>query len=247
MKLRCENVRKNFGCLNVIDDINFDIRDSEFFCFIGPSGCGKTTLLRIMAGVEKVDEGKIFLDDREIHGVRNGRGMVFQESALFPWRTVRKNIELGLEIKRMPPDERRKVSDHYIKITNLRGFEGSYPYQLSGGMKQKVSLARTMATNPGILLMDEPFASLDAQTREWMQDELLSIWGREKKTVVFVTHAVDEAVYLGDRIALLTRRPAGVKKIFENPVRRPRERDSGALIEIKKKILEGLGEEVRNQ
>ena len=171
------------------------------------------------------------------------RGMVFQEFALFPWRTVRQNIEFGLEIKRMPEAERRLRSQRYIELVGLKGFEDSFPKELSGGMKQRVGIARALANEPAVLLMDEPFGSLDAQTRNLMQRELLRIWSATRKTVVFVTHSVEEAVYLADRIVIMTARPGKVREIIEVPLSRPRDRTSREFIDIRSKVLGELEEE----
>jgi NitT/TauT family transport system ATP-binding protein len=174
--------------LLALTDINLDVKEGEFICLLGPSGCGKTTLLRIIAGLEQRTTGSMCLNGVEIQGPGPDRGMVFQEFALFPWRTVRKNVEFGLEIKKLPPEEREKIADRYIDLVGLKGFEKSHPNQLSGGMKQRVGIARALANEPSILLMDEPFGALDAQTRNQMQKELLRIWQETKKTVIFVTH-----------------------------------------------------------
>ncbi len=210
--LEIDHLRKTFpkedGEMVAIEDFSLAVQNGEFVCLLGPSGCGKTTVLRIIAGLETLTSGTIKLDGRDVVNSGPDRGMVFQEFALFPWRTVRKNVEFGLEIKGVPPAERKTIGQKYIDLVGLNGFEEYLPKKLSGGMKQRVGIARALANNPEILLMDEPFGALDAQTRNQMQKELLRIWSETKKTVVFVTHSVDEAVYLADRVVVLTARPS---------------------------------------
>jgi NitT/TauT family transport system ATP-binding protein len=214
--------------------------DGEFVCVLGPSGCGKTTLLRIIAGLEEPTSGKILLKNKEITGPGSDRGMVFQEFGLFPWRSVRKNIEFGLEIRKIPKEERRTISDRYIDLVGLKGFETSHPNELSGGMKQRVGIARALANDPAILLMDEPFGALDAQTRNLMQKELLRIWSEMKKTVVFITHSVDEAVFVADRVVVMSARPGKIKSIFDVEWERPRDRSGVEFASLRKKILAEL-------
>ncbi len=226
--------------LVALEDINLKVMDGEFVCILGPSGCGKTTLLRIIAGLEKKTEGKISLKGVEVTGPGPDRGMVFQEFALFPWRTVRRNVEFGLEIKGVPLDKRNEVSQKYIDLVGLKGFEDSHPNQLSGGMKQRVGIARALANEPAILLMDEPFGALDAQTRNQMQKELLRIWEETRKTVIFITHSVDEAVFLSDRVIVLTSRPGKVKTVHMIDLPRPRDRASQDFINLRKTILDEL-------
>ncbi len=223
-----------------IEDINLDVKSGEFLCILGPSGCGKTTLLRMIAGLETKTTGSMILNGNEISGPGSDRGMVFQEFALFPWRTVRRNIEFGLEVRKVPADQRKTLSDRYIDLVGLKGFENSHPNQLSGGMKQRVGIARALANDPAILLMDEPFGALDAQTRNQMQKELLRIWRETKKTVIFITHSVDEAVFLSDRIAVMTTRPGRIKTIYDISLPRPRDRGAPAFIELRKTILDEL-------
>ncbi|TMH09638.1 MAG: ABC transporter ATP-binding protein, partial [Betaproteobacteria bacterium] len=186
--------------LLALHDVNFQVEQNEFFSIVGPSGCGKTTLLNLLAGFEQPTRGELRVGGQLITAPGWERAVVFQEYALFPWYTVSQNIRYGLKRKRLPVDEQNRLFDHYIGLVGLRGFESRYPRELSGGMRQRVSIARALAVNPTILLMDEPFASLDVQTREYMQDELLKIWQREPKTVIFVTHSIDEAIKLSDRI-----------------------------------------------
>jgi NitT/TauT family transport system ATP-binding protein len=217
--------------------------DGEFVCVLGPSGCGKTTLLRIIAGLEEPTGGTILLNNKEITGPGSDRGMVFQEFGLFPWRTVRKNIEFGIEIRKVEKEERRKISDKYIDLVGLKGFENSHPYELSGGMKQRVGIARALANDPEILLMDEPFGALDAQTRNLMQKELLRIWSEMKKTVVFITHSVDEAVFVADRVVVMSARPGNIRYVFNVEWERPRDRASVEFASLRKKILAELEKE----
>jgi len=230
--------------LTAIQDFNLEVKDEEFVCVLGPSGCGKTTLLRIIAGLETKTDGSIQLDGKEIIGPGSDRGMVFQEFALFPWRSTRKNIEFGLEIRKISAKEREKIAQKYIDLVGLRGFENSHPYELSGGMKQRVGIARALANEPKVLLMDEPFGALDAQTRNLMQKELLRIWKETKKTVIFITHSVDEACYLADRIVVMTSRPGTIKEIFDIEWERPRDRASVEFATLRKKILAELEREV---
>jgi len=226
--------------LVALEDIDLEVMDGEFVCILGPSGCGKTTLLRIIAGLEKQTKGRILLKGVEVTGPGPDRGMVFQEFALFPWRTVRRNVEFGLEIKGVPPEKRREISQRYIDLVGLKGFEDSHPNQLSGGMKQRVGIARALANEPAILLMDEPFGALDAQTRNQMQKELLHIWAETKKTVIFITHSVDEAVFLADRVIVLTSRPGRVRTVHDVGLPRPRDRASQDFMNLRKTILDEL-------
>ncbi|HNX39843.1 MAG TPA: ABC transporter ATP-binding protein [Methanothrix sp.] len=227
-----------------LQDINLNIRFSEFICFIGPSGCGKTTLLRIIAGLEEASEGTVTLNGEPITGPSPERGMVFQEYSLFPWRTVMDNIIFGLELKGVSKDERTERARQYLKMIGLEKFESRYPHELSGGMKQRVAIARALVNDPKAILMDEPFGALDAQTRNVMQSELLRIWQEEKKTVVFVTHSVDEAIYLADRIVIMSARPGRIKDIIDIDLPRPRNRTSPEVNAIRDRILCDLRSEI---
>ena len=198
-----------------LEDISLQVRDREFLALLGPSGCGKSTLLYLIGGFLPVEQGRITLDGKPITAPGPDRGIVFQHFALFPWKTVRSNVLYGLERMGLPRAEREKRAQSFIDLVGLTGFEDSYPAQLSGGMKQRTAIARTLAFDPKILLMDEPFGALDAQTRHLMQTELLGIWQRARKTVVFVTHDVQEAVYLADRVAVMSARPGRIKTIVE--------------------------------
>jgi NitT/TauT family transport system ATP-binding protein len=244
MNIRMENLLKVFKKgdreIMALKSFTLDVADGEFVCLLGPSGCGKTTVLRIAAGLETKSGGHVFVGGDEISGAGSNRGVVFQEFALFPWRTVRKNIEFGLEVKRMAPGEREAISSKYIDLVNLEGFENAHPQQLSGGMKQRVGIARALANDPSVLLMDEPFGALDAQTRNLMQKELLRIWFATKKTILFVTHSVDEAVFLADRIVVMTARPGKVKEVIPIPVPRPRDRTSPEFISVRGRVLSVL-------
>ena len=249
--IRIRNLGKSFqdgddpkSVVHAVHDFTLDIAESEFVCVVGPSGCGKTTLLRLIAGLVEPTTGEVRVRGKLLEGPGAERGYVFQSFALFPWRTVRRNIEFGLEIKGLHKDERRRISDHYIELVSLQGFEDSYPRELSGGMQQRVGLARALANEPEVLLMDEPFGSLDAQTRNLMQTELLKIQDRTHKTVVFVTHSVDESIFLADRVVVLTARPASVKAIFDVDLQRPRDRAGEEFARIRHEVLEDLTEEV---
>jgi NitT/TauT family transport system ATP-binding protein len=198
-----------------LDDVSLNVSEREFVALLGPSGCGKSTLLYLIGGFLPVETGRILIDGKAVAGPGPDRGIVFQHFALFPWKTVRANILYGLERAGLPREEREQRAQAYIDLVGLKGFEDSYPSQLSGGMKQRTALARTLAFDPKILLMDEPFGALDAQTRSLMQAELLGIWQRTPKTVIFVTHDVQEAVYLADRVAVMSARPGRIKAIVE--------------------------------
>ena len=241
MILEIKDLKKSFpqkkGEMVAIKDFDLNVEEGEFVCILGPSGCGKTTILRIIAGLETQSNGKILLNGKEISCTGSDRGMVFQEFALFPWRTVRRNVEFGLELKRVSTEERHSRTQRYIDMVGLGGFEDYHPYQLSGGMKQRVGIARALANEPQILLMDEPFGALDAQTRNLMQKELLRIWSETKKTVIFVTHSVDEACFLADRIVIMSARPSSVSEIYTLPWQRPRDRASVEFANLRKQIL----------
>jgi len=198
-----------------LDEVSIEVRNREFVALLGPSGCGKSTLLYLIGGFLPVETGSIGIDGKPVAGPGPDRGIVFQHFALFPWKTVRGNILYGLERQNMPKEEREKRAMDFIELVGLTGFEDSYPSQLSGGMKQRTAIARTLAFDPKILLMDEPFGALDAQTRGLMQAELLRIWQRTPKTVIFVTHDVQEAVYLADRVAVMSARPGRIKTIVD--------------------------------
>ncbi len=247
-KLEARHLRKEFGTgeekVLAIQDINFTVRDNEFCVIVGPSGCGKSTLLYLVAGFEKPTAGEILLDGKRIEGPGPDRGFVFQEFALYPWKTVLANVSFGLEIQGVDKKEARRRAQEYVKIIGLSGFENAYPHTLSGGMKQRVGIARALAYDPEILLMDEPFGSLDAQTKKLMQTELLRVWAKTRKTVLYVTHSVVEATYLADRVIVLTARPSKVKGIVEVDLPRPRSYTDDDYLDVRERILRLLDEEV---
>lgn len=228
-KLRLAQVSKRFPIrgqqteLTAIEDITLDLAAGEFLVLVGPSGCGKSTLLDLLGGLTTPTSGQILLDGTPITGPGLDRGIVFQQYALLPWRSARRNIEFGLEAKGVPRAERRERAEHYLELVGLAGFGDRYPHELSGGMKQRVAIARSLAFDPEVLLMDEPFAALDAQTRESLQDELLRIWERTGKTILFITHGIDEAIYLGQRVAVLTSRPGRIKTVVDVEIDRTAE------------------------
>jgi NitT/TauT family transport system ATP-binding protein len=225
-----------------LEGVTLEIRDKEFVCLVGPSGCGKTTLLRIIAGLETTTTGSVTIDGNAVTGPDPKRGMVFQEYSLFPWRRVIDNIAFGLEMKGVSREERRQTAEYYLKMVGLSRFRDAYPFELSGGMRQRVAIARALANEPDVLLMDEPFGALDAQTRNRMQKELLCLWKKTEKTIVFVTHSVDEAVYLSDRIIVLSPRPGSVQEIITIPWPRPRDRTSADFAEVRRRVLEMINE-----
>jgi len=224
-------------------DFTLDIKEGELISIVGPSGCGKTTILRLIAGLEELTSGEIRIGEKVCTEPGPDRGMVFQEFALFPWRSVRKNVEFGMEVSKIPKEERRERAERYIEIVGLENFADSRVHELSGGMKQRVGIARALVNSPDVLLMDEPFGALDAQTRNIMQAGLLRIMEKTNKTIVFITHSVDEAVYLSDRIVVLSKRPAVIKEIIDIPWPRPRDRACAEFTALRKKILEELEKE----
>jgi NitT/TauT family transport system ATP-binding protein/sulfonate transport system ATP-binding protein len=244
-KIQCRNVSKIFSqrggtiTIRVLEGIDIEVFENEFLVIVGPGQCGKTTLLRVMAGLETPTGGKVLLDGETVTGPGPDRGLVFQKYMLFPWKTVMGNVELGPKLNGIPKTERREIASHYIHLVGLEGFEKAYPHQLSGGMKQRVGIARAYANNPKVLLMDEPFGQLDAQTRYCMEQETTRIWQSEKKTVIFVTNNIDEAVYLGDRIVTLEGKlPGRVKSTYEVNLPRPREHIDKAFLELRHRITE---------
>jgi len=242
-KLEIRNLNQSFrkddgSDLVVLDQISFDVEDKEFVCILGSSGCGKTTLLRLIAGLDEAQSGSIVLDGEKMRGTSSKVGMVFQEYSLFPWRTVIDNIAFGLEMQGVPLNERSRVAEHYLKLVNLAQFRDSYPTELSGGMRQRVAVTRALALDPVLLLMDEPFGALDAQTRNMLQKELLEIWEKTKKTIIFITHSVDEAVFLADRIVVLTPRPGRVCEIIPLVLPRPRDRTSVEFAKVRRHVLD---------
>lgn len=251
-KLEVHNLRQIFTArsgeqLPALDDVSFEIREGEFVSFVGPSGCGKTTLLRILNGLVVPTAGHIIIDGRPLDEGKRQLATVFQSDSLFPWRNVLHNVTFGLELRKAPRDVMLRTAQGLIDLVGLHGFERSYPHELSGGMRQRVNLARAFAVDPEVLLMDEPFGSLDAQTRELMQQELLRIWQTRRKTVVFVTHQIEEAVYLSDRVFLMTRRPGRIGEELTVDLPRPRgleEKRTGEFHRLVDRLSETLQKEV---
>jgi NitT/TauT family transport system ATP-binding protein len=248
IKLRLENVSRSFkaprGMLVALENISLEVREGEFLSILGPSGCGKSTLLSLMAGLDLPTSGEIWMDGRRVEGPGTDRIVIFQELGLFPWLTVGENVEFGLRMKGVNKAERRERSQHYLRLVHLTAFEKSYVHQLSGGMKQRVALARSLVTEPDVLLMDEPFAALDAQTRDLLHEELERIWTETGKTIVFVTHNVREAVRLGGRVMLLTFRPGRIKSQFNITLPRPRHLEDPELAVTAREVLAQLKEEI---
>ena len=236
-RMEINGISKTFfsdkGYFTAIKDVSFDVNDGEFLVILGPGRCGKTVLLNIIAGLEQQTEGKVVYNGREWKGVNPEISMVFQKLALMPFKTVMENVELGLKFRGMSKGQRREIAQHYIELVGLKGFEKSYPTQLSGGMKQRVGIARAYAADPKLLIMDEPFGQLDAQTRYQMQEEILRIWEKEKRTVIFVTNNIEEACYLGDRIIQLSDCPATVKEVYPISIPRPRDMVSGEFLKLR--------------
>jgi len=246
--LTVENLNKTYisqgSQTPALVDINLRIEEGEFICLLGPSGCGKSTLLKIIAGLIPATFGRIAINGKPVSGPGPERAVVFQDYALFPWMTVRDNIEFGLEARKLPVAERFEISSRLLKVVGLSDFAERFPHQLSGGMKQRVSLARALAVDPSLLLMDEPFGALDAQTRQLLQDELLRIWREYRKTVVFVTHSIEEAIYLSDRIAVMTARPGRIKQIVMVTELRPRDMASVDMNQRQREVRAVLNEEI---
>lgn len=237
IKMSLKNISKSYytrkETMEAVDDVSFDVYENEFLVLLGPGQCGKTVLLNLIAGLEEPTKGEMLYEGKKFTGVNDGFGLVFQKTALFEWKTVMENVEFGLKIRNMNKTERRKIAQKYIDLVGLTGFEDKYPRQLSGGMKQRVGIARAYSTNPGVLLMDEPFGALDAQTRYLMEDEVLRIWEQDKRTVVFVTNNIEEALTLGDRIILLSNCPATIKEIYVPEIKKPRDNMSKEFLELR--------------
>ncbi|KSW25113.1 MULTISPECIES: ABC transporter ATP-binding protein [unclassified Pseudomonas] len=228
------------GTFAALEKVSFEVPDQQFAVIVGPSGCGKSSLLYLTAGLSEPTEGDIYVGGQRVDGPGADRGMVFQSYTLFPWLTVRENVEFGLKRRSLPAAERKEIVDYYLNEVGLANFAGNYPKQLSGGMMQRVAIARALANDPQILLMDEPFGALDSQTRMQMQKLLLRVWDHSKKTVVFVTHDIDEAILLGDRVYVMGARPGRIKRILDVPIERPRSLDmvmDRQFIEMKREIL----------
>jgi len=250
-KLEAKNIVKHFdhngNQVLALDGINLKVDEGDFVCIVGPSGCGKSTFLNIIAGLEKPNSGEVLLNGKAISTPGPDRTMVFQEGALFPWLKVIDNVEFGLKMAGIPKDERAQISQRYLDMMQLTKFANSYTYQLSTGMKQRVAIARALVMDPEILLMDEPFAALDAQTRDLLLVELQLIWERTKKTILFVTHSIAESVILGNRVVVFKNRPSKIKKEFVINYRRPRLAEDQNLIKYQQDILAELRTEVKAQ
>ncbi len=243
--LRVSNVEKTYlgerkEKVIALSKMSFDCRDGEFLCIVGPTGCGKTTLLRLIAGLEQPTSGDIMLADTTIQGLNRETTLVFQQYSLFPWRNVIDNVCFSLEMKKIPKKPRYKEAKKFIDLVGLNGFEKAFPYEISGGMQQRVAIARALCYNPRLLLLDEPFGALDERTRHRLQEELLSIWQQEQKTVVFVTHNIDEAVFLASRILVMRDRPGRIEQEFKINLPRPRERRSQEFLKIHIRVREIL-------
>jgi len=242
IKLKLENISHSFVVNNevqdAVSDVSIDVYDNEFLVILGPGRCGKSVLLNIIGGLEKTISGNLYLDGEKLQGSDKRISMVFQKLALMPWKTVMGNVEFGPQLAGVDKETRRKTAQKYIDLVGLTGFEKAYPNQLSGGMKQRVGIARAYANNPEILLMDEPFGQLDAQTRYAMEEEIQRIWQTEKRTIIFVTNNIEEAVYLGDRIILLSECPATVKQIYDVNLPRPRDTIHPEFLRIRKEVSE---------
>ncbi len=248
MSLKVDAVSKRFISKHketyTLDNVNLSFKKGEFICLLGPSGCGKSTLLNIIAGLEKPTEGKVFLGNKEIQGVGPDRAVMFQESALFPWLKVIDNVEFGMKIARVPKEERREKALKYIKMVHLSKFKDSYIHELSGGMRQRVALARALTLDSEVLLMDEPFSALDSQTKSILRLQLQKIWWETKKTIIFVTHNVEEAVLLADRVIVMAANPGRVKKEFKINLGRHREEGNIDVAAVTAEIMKELKEEV---
>ncbi|PSQ51697.1 nitrate ABC transporter ATP-binding protein [Halobacteriales archaeon SW_8_65_20] len=235
-----DGVSKSFegenGPVRALDTVDFEVRDGELVCIVGPSGCGKTTLFRIIGGIDRATGGDVLLSGEPVTGPTPDLGIVFQEYHLFPWRTVRGNVAFGLEQLALDGDARERRIAEMLRLVGLEGTADSYPSQLSGGMKQRVAIARSLAVDPEFLLMDEPFGSVDAQTRSMLHEELLDVWHETKKTILFVTHDVEEAVTLADRIVVMTPGPGRVREIVDVDLPRPRSRTDGAFVEYRERV-----------
>jgi NitT/TauT family transport system ATP-binding protein len=247
VRIKVLQAAKHFGDQSVFEDINLEVGSSEIVSVVGPSGCGKTTLLRCMNGLAPLTAGVVTIDGQPVTEPREGVGMVFQHFGLFPWKTMYDNVAYGLKLQGKTPAEIASVAQPFIDLVGLRGFEHHYPYQLSGGMQQRAGLARALAVNPQVLLMDEPFSSVDAQTRELLQFELLRIWDSRPTSMVFITHSIEEAVLMGDRIVVLKGRPSTIHEIIEVGIDRPRDRSAFAnrrFTEIREYVWSILMEDI---
>lgn len=241
-RLVYKNITKSFitvrgETITALKDINLTVEDGEFVCLVGKSGCGKTTLLRMTAGLDTPTSGSVTLNGKEVSDPDSKVGIVFQEDRLFPWRTIRKNVEFGLELANVGKQQRKEKALYYLDLVGLSSFAEAHPHELSGGMKQRAAIARALANEPEVLLMDEPFGALDAHTRLKMQEELILIYEKEKRTIVFVTHSVDESVFLADKVVVLTSSPGHIEEVVDIDVPRPRDRTAPEVVQYVRKIM----------
>ena len=244
MSIEIKNINKSFDGrgknLSVLEDINLTIDDGEFVCLLGPSGCGKTTLLRLIAGLDNPTSGEVVANGEVVEKPSGDRAVIFQQYSLFPWLTVLQNVTFGLEMSGGSKEENIQAAERYLQSVGLLEFKDSYPHELSGGMKQRVAIIRSLLNHSPILLMDEPFSALDMQNRHKLQEQLIGVWKRFKNTIVFVTHDVDEAVYLADKIVLLDKNPGKIAEVISVDLERPRKRESQEFLEIQESIVENL-------
>jgi len=238
-KIQIKNLRKVYNTperkVHALENVNIDVEDGEFLCLVGLSGCGKTTLLNILAGFVEITSGTVTMDGKPLTDDYD-KGVVFQEYALFPWRTARRNVEYGLEVRKMPAEKRKEIALELLRLVRLEEFADFYPHNLSGGMRQRVAVARALAFDPQVLLMDEPFGALDAQTREELQELTVDVWQKTKKTVIYVTHNLSEAVYLGTRVVVFLPRPGRIREILAVSLPRPREALSPEFVDIQRRL-----------
>lgn len=241
MGIKVTNLVKSFDDNRIVlDNINLEIEDGEFICLLGSSGCGKSTLLNMMAAFDKPTKGKILIDGKEVKSPKINRMCIFQNYGLLPWRTVEKNIHLGLETLKYSKSEMKKRTNELLELVNLKEFKNKFPYQLSGGMQQRVAIARALAVKPEVLFMDEPFGALDPITRRNLQDELIDIWKKEKTTIVFVTHDIEEAIILGSKIVIMSPNPGQIKAIIDNKINKPIIKNDNEFYDLKERILKIL-------
>ena len=244
-KIVIEAVSKSFTDAGpALHGVNLQLAENSFTCLLGPSGCGKSTLRNMIAGFLHPTTGRVSVDGVDVTAPGADRGVVFQEYALFPWRTAAQNVAFGPMLKRLPKQQQHETAQRYLALVGLAGHGAKYPSELSGGMKQRVAIARALANAPSVLLMDEPFGALDAQTREVLQEELLRIWQHERKTVVFVTHSISESIFLSDRVVVMATRPGAVKEVIDIPIPHPRDRSSPEFVALEKHLKRLVREEV---
>ena len=250
MAIEIKNINKSFHGrgldhdIKVLDDVNLNIGDGEFVCLLGPSGCGKTTLLRLIAGLDQPTSGEVIADGEVVKNPSGDRAVIFQQYSLFPWLTVLENVMFGLNLKKdRTKEENLKAAERYLESVGLIDFKDSYPHELSGGMKQRVAIIRSLLNHSPILLMDEPFSALDMQNRHMLQEQLIGVWKRFKNTIVFVTHDVDEAIYLADKIVIMDKNPGKIKEVFDVDMPRLRKRESEEFIKIQEEVLDKLNVE----